>query len=600
MENKIASKDETSILDELIEAFNKKAKENEERSKKLSNILFSKHKKSSPAISKSKLNVNYYQPKQVVIKNIGNLKSLHLKNALDYAISHSLTPCVSNDGSTIFNANEIMELWKNDFKNKSNNANLALHLVFSIDEFGSKENMEILLNSVKETMGVVFNEYKYVIALHSHQNKPHCHIIINKKNIFNSKMLHFKSKDEIKDFYFNLREHFKCSLNANSRGKFRYENLYSHQKDFYKNKILELEELDSKLDKISNVDFESYYIKAIEAIIKKQTLLESKISLHSKTLKELIISKNDIESHSSLESLLQDSSYKIICDKIKVFANDIKKFNNEIKKLESSKDSTKQFNLFLKDRLKDSTILAKSEYCLKSLLKINPHISKDLSNNLLALKTKINKLKAEDKEMLGNLVEQSSINIKQSYVKTSNYKLFPMLENLKLYLSLNNLESSDKDEIKNLTSKVESLINRRIDYLLLKLEANIVDERDKEIDYKKDSRKYLLKELKYSLSYATKEQTDKFNNLVNNLLKIYGKDNKTIKPSNVDINQAKDLKSLESSLDIKSNANNLESKLDSTLNAKDLNTKAVSKTQTQIKQSSKSLDSKNIKDNMEI
>lgn len=83
----------------------------------------------------------------------------------------------------------VLQSWSDDFISSKANANLAWHLVFSIDEAVNKENIEILLKSTLDSLDISLNgEYKFIAAIHSHQNKPHCHIIVNKTNIFSKKI----------------------------------------------------------------------------------------------------------------------------------------------------------------------------------------------------------------------------------------------------------------------------------------------------------------------------------------------------------------------------------------------------------------------------
>lgn len=108
---------------------------------------------------------------------------------------------------------------------------MAWHLAFSIDEPITDENLAILQKSVREALDMQLGgEYKYMIAIHAHQNKPHCHAIINKTSKFTKYKLHFDSRDEIKNFFFDLREHFKSALMGNSRGKLVYDNSYAYER----------------------------------------------------------------------------------------------------------------------------------------------------------------------------------------------------------------------------------------------------------------------------------------------------------------------------------------------------------------------------------
>lgn len=67
-------------------------------------------------------------------------------------------------------------------------------------------------------------DYPFIMKLHTHQNNPHAHVIINKTNKITNKQLRFHSKDSCKEFYHTLRETFKDYLFANSKGELQYSN----------------------------------------------------------------------------------------------------------------------------------------------------------------------------------------------------------------------------------------------------------------------------------------------------------------------------------------------------------------------------------------
>ena len=224
--------DKETLADELLRHFKKRAYQRQEKTKDLSQILqplMRVTKEFASAMPKSAYAkaLKVKRPnKQVVIKNIGNLKlnhlqnllnyvitnskksaqdeidNSHLANALDYATSTAIS-VIDENGDIVDNSKSILDSWADDLKNQKANANLAWHLAFSIDEPVTDENLAILQKSVQETLDISLGgSYKYMIAIHAHQNKPHCHAIINKTHIYSKKKLHFDSRDEIKDFFF--------------------------------------------------------------------------------------------------------------------------------------------------------------------------------------------------------------------------------------------------------------------------------------------------------------------------------------------------------------------------------------------------------------
>ena len=207
--------------------------------------------------------------KNVVIKNIGNMKKSHLKNALSYTIEKSFQGYIDLFGQgeenslqsllsegercgidylgNFVSVEDILKDWQKDFSTNPN-TNEALHLVFSLNELKSDSLMDILLESTKATMQSNFSQYKYVLIPHAHQNQPHIHIIINKTNIFSRKKLHFSSKQECASFYDGLREDFRQNLFVLSNGKLDYTNDVRFDKNFRQ------EHLDSKLNVLENFE----------------------------------------------------------------------------------------------------------------------------------------------------------------------------------------------------------------------------------------------------------------------------------------------------------------------------------------------------------
>lgn len=229
--------------------------------------------------------------KNVVIKNIGNMKKAHLKNALNYTIEKSFQEYIDLFGQgeenslqsvlsegercgidhlgNFVSVEEILKDWKKDFS-ANPNTNEALHLVFSLNEVKSDSLMDMLLESTKATMQSNFAEYKYVLIPHAHQNQPHIHIIINKTNIFSRKKLHFNSKQECVSFYDGLREDFRQNLFVLSNGKLDYTN------DVRFDKAFRQEHLDSKLNVLENFeDSPQDYDRDIEFLQNYKSAIDS-------------------------------------------------------------------------------------------------------------------------------------------------------------------------------------------------------------------------------------------------------------------------------------------------------------------------------------
>lgn len=231
--------------------------------------------------------------KQVVIKNIGNMTRLHSKRAMDYIAKHG--ELVRDEFFNEVNYNDIAEQWNEQFEklleNKSRVKNCALHLVFSIDENCNEKNLKALELSVYQTLtNTLGYDYPFIMKLHTHQNNPHVHVIINKTNKITNKQLRFHSKDSCKEFYHTLRETFKDYLFANSKGELQYSNtpnIYRAIKDIE----TELDTLEKQARNNKSFRHENYFYKVLSSATSQIESLkkrENALSDHLDSLKNLL------------------------------------------------------------------------------------------------------------------------------------------------------------------------------------------------------------------------------------------------------------------------------------------------------------------------
>ncbi|GAA9608429.1 relaxase/mobilization nuclease domain-containing protein [Helicobacter pylori] len=231
--------------------------------------------------------------KQVVIKNIGNMTRLHSKRAMDYIAKHG--ELVRDEFFNEVNYNDIAEQWNEQFEklleNKSRVKNCALHLVFSIDENFNEKNLKALELSVYQTLtNTLGYDYPFIMKLHTHQNNPHAHVIINKTNRITNKQLRFNSKDSCKEFYHTLRETFKDYLFANSKGELKYSNtpnIYKAIKDIE----TELDTLEKQTRNNKSFRHENYFYKVLGSATSQIESLkkrENALSDHLDSLKSLL------------------------------------------------------------------------------------------------------------------------------------------------------------------------------------------------------------------------------------------------------------------------------------------------------------------------
>ncbi|GAA8772703.1 hypothetical protein BTM120_14870 [Helicobacter pylori] len=212
---------------------------------------------------------------------------------MDYIAKHG--ELVRDEFFNEVNYNDIAEQWNEQFEklleNKSRVKNCALHLVFSINENCNEKNLKALELSVYQTLtNTLGYDYPFIMKLHTHQNNPHAHVIINKTNKITNKQLRFNSKDSCKEFYHTLRETFKDCLFANSKGELQYSNtpnIYKAIKDIE----TELDTLEKQARNNKSFRHENYFYKVLGSATSQTESLkkrENALSDHLDSLKSLL------------------------------------------------------------------------------------------------------------------------------------------------------------------------------------------------------------------------------------------------------------------------------------------------------------------------
>lgn len=542
--------DKETLADELLRHFKKRAYQRQEKTKDLSQILqplmrVPKEFKSTMPKSAYAKALKVKRPnKQVVIKNIGNLKLNHLQNSLNYVITNSkksvqdeidnshlanaldyatstAISVIDENGDIVDNSKSILDWWADDLKNQKANANLAWHLAFSIDEPVTNENLAILQKSVQETLDMSLGgSYKYIIAIHAHQNKPHCHAIINKTNIYSKKKLHFDSRDEIKDFFFNMRENFKSALLGNSRGKLVYDNSYAFERDSYNKKLKELEQINLQ-DFSSNksFDFDSYIEQILVGLRGRQNVLMENKESFEKQLTNLMKMHKEMLKSDDIISLIDNPKYNELCDIIIQKGKAYELNNKTIKKITSDLESIKLFSQTIRNNLSSMSVLKQKETLIKSF-KRSRNISKDAINKILLLEREVKLLKEHQKENSMSIISSFGSNIKKLNAKSNLFILLPMQENIVKYKNaLESFEISDDSKNKDLDSnkqRIEKLIQNRLDFLLQSLQSAL--EKQDEVDEKYLKRfaknmDFMIKEIGYGVNFLSAQDESRFKNL---------------------------------------------------------------------------------------
>lgn len=243
--------------------------------------------------------------KQVLVKMIANMGALRTKNALAYVIRNSDDNLAINEKGEEVSLKEILNDWSKTYSTREN-AKEAWHLVFSIDEnFLSIKNIENLKESVKETMDTNFFGHKYAMVLHTHQAKPHVHIVLNKYNFLENKRLHFKNKDEIKNLFSTVRDDFSYALKA--RG-LNYENKNSLEKDLEKSykKLKQNEEI---LEVDTSYGVQKVFQESEQFFEKKFELKKQRFTALQNQYEE--VKRNRLELELLLEQYIRDKNKKM-------------------------------------------------------------------------------------------------------------------------------------------------------------------------------------------------------------------------------------------------------------------------------------------------
>lgn len=438
--------------------------------------------------------------KQVVIKNIGNMKQAHLRNALGYclknsSLNHNALQVLLQESIAqgiafdqcyrALSYEQILADWSKDFS-KNPHTNEALHLVFSLDEIPSQRASEILQCAVSETMQANFADYKYVMIPHNHQNRPHIHLIINKTNIFTRKKLHFKDKAEISNFFNTLRDDFAYNLFTYSQGKLDYTNELT-SKEFRENLLASKEE---SIRQSASSDDGAAIVKDMEYIITQKRALDS-LNIKAKVLclrtQELEKEQRNTRIYHTnvakkIARIMEQGktptrlieTRRLLADRIVCLHNQIQDNNKQLAHLRAGikqlVDSNENFASFTKH----FNALHKKKALLSSCKGFERYLSKDLIAKLNVIKNEVHYSNAA---LQHHFADFSTSILQQSHFKQrSAFALQKQLRHLHTFrgivdsMSFDDMRSSkQKDkalgDIVELEASLHSAILARFSYL---------------------------------------------------------------------------------------------------------------------------------------
>ncbi|AQW80379.1 relaxase, putative type IV secretion system protein VirD2 [Campylobacter pinnipediorum subsp. pinnipediorum] len=420
--------------------------------------------------------------KQSVIKMISNLPKTSIKRCIDYALKNSIDGTAINEKGERVSSDEVMIEWSKDF-GKNLNSKDAWHLMFSIKEpCSDKQKLKALEQSVKSVLGTNFTGHKYVFVTHTHQNNPHVHVVLNKRNNFTGKKIHFDSRTEIREFFDDARDAFAYALSA--RG-LKYENKNFLDKDLKNefNKIksnikLEVDDYTAKdkindyYDKMQDKNREKYNSTA-ERIKTMNDDLEKLKKVNEELLKLFLLyaKKRNKKSYKLAKELKQ--SNKIIKDKSNKILIEIKNIN----KLTHEANLLNELKLAnYKDRSAGLTLLENFSYNYNKLYPKNKGVSKADFENYKKVKRAIAMLRDRKDDNAKKYFDDSLIVTRMLGHNESLFKLSKKLEILDKNLYILEHSELEIDEAKEFKKRLNSnkefitgVCEKRFEYVSKKL-----------------------------------------------------------------------------------------------------------------------------------
>lgn len=500
-------------MEDLIDFGNitKVKNQKQNRGVRLPRIYFSFFKNNEINKNFNSNNFTNSKLKEVLVKNIADMKSKHTHKAINYAISHSDDGYGIDENDRKVLPSDILDSWGSDI-DLTNKSASAKHLIFSIDEqLGDNEEYnkflkQSLLEAVKMTLECNVPEYKYIIAIHTHQSKLHAHIIINRTDS-NGKKMRFSS-GEFKEFFLHLRSDFANFINIpflNLDNRPRYIATKKVERDLYASRLLELENIEPTIKILKekfngDIDKENAKLKEIFASqramnIEKIKALESNIKTLEKELQtkqiyqtdtslrpknldiesikiKLVSSKSFLPTNLMEKSLGLESNIKELKVKIKNFQTEIKTIKKANLAMFDARAKFDTFNSNVKLIQRQESLI---EHFDNPIIKQNS--SKKTIEQVKLLKQEIELLKPTLHYKLANYVSEFSSTASIYDSKTNAFELTSMLKNLSNYhiaLQKEDLDFEIKNtlnnEIKNNISKVNILLVERLNLLRTKFD----------------------------------------------------------------------------------------------------------------------------------
>lgn len=390
--------------------------------------------------------------KQSVVKMIRNVSANGIKAVIDYTLKNSIDGLAFNEKGEKVSSEQIVKDWSKDFGTNKNSKD-AWHLMFSINEpLDNERTLKALRESVEQVMASNFEGYKYSLVIHTHQNNPHAHVVMNKRNLETKKKIHFNSNSELKEFFDELRTNFAFHLSC--RG-LKYENKHSLQKDLKEEFTKIKSSVNIPLDEYNAKDrLRDYYFKMQERNNADFVATDTRIRVLKNECDELKKSNDEL-----LELYLQyvkkrnKRSYKLareLKEQNKILRAKRKEIFAEIKKIQHIEFNAKRLNDWqmsnYKDESKSVVLLENFVYNFHKLYPKNKGASKADFENLQKVKKAIAELRGRKDDNAKKYLDDSLLLTRMLGNNESLFKLGNKLEVLDKNLYILKISNFEADE----------------------------------------------------------------------------------------------------------------------------------------------------------
>ena len=390
--------------------------------------------------------------KQSVVKMIRNVSANGIKAVIDYTLKNSIDGLAINEKGERVSSEQIVKDWSKDFGTNKNSKD-AWHLVFSINEpLDNERTLKALRESVEQVMASNFEGYKYSLVIHTHQNNPHAHVVMNKRNLETKKKIHFNSNSEIKEFFDDVRTNFAYALRE--RG-LKYENKHALQKDLKAEFAKIKSNANIPLDEYNTKDrLNDFYLKKQERNNAKITATDTRIRVLKNECDELKKSNDEL-----LQLYLQyvkkrnKRSYKLareLKEQNKILRAKRKKLLAEIKKIQHIEFNAKRLNEWqmsnYRDESKSIVLLENFIYNFHKLYPKNKNVSKADFENLQKVKKALAELRDRKDDNAKKYLDDSLLLTRMLGSNESLFKLGNKLEVLDKNLYILKISNFEADE----------------------------------------------------------------------------------------------------------------------------------------------------------